>query len=128
MDVTEQFFFTFTEANGVPGYEQEVRAMLRRYMEPLGELSQDKLGSLICHQPGDGPNVMLAGHMVGGSTDGSAIHLHGTRVPTVVVGIAARHIHSHGSIIHRDDYDNAVKWMKAVVTKLDAETVAGLTA
>src|SRR5690606_10738325 len=32
-------------------------------MEPLGELSQDKLGSLICRQPGEGPKVMLAGHM-----------------------------------------------------------------
>ncbi|HRQ14653.1 MAG TPA: M42 family metallopeptidase [Promineifilum sp.] len=63
MDQTEQFLKALTEAHGVPGYETEVRAVLRQYMSPLGDLSQDKLGSLICRQPGDGPRVMLAGHM-----------------------------------------------------------------
>ncbi|MDX1688662.1 MAG: peptidase M28, partial [Candidatus Promineifilaceae bacterium] len=63
----------------------------------------------------------------GGATDGGAIHLHGTGVPTVVVGVPARHIHSHGAIIHRDDYDRAVRLVAAVVSKLDEETVAGLT-
>lgn len=63
----------------------------------------------------------------GGATDGGAIHLHGTGVPTVVIGVAARHIHSHGAIIHRDDYENAVKLVTALVTRLDAETVASFT-
>lgn len=63
MDQTEEFLKALTEAHGVPGYETEVRALLRQYMEPLGDVTQDKLGSLICHQPGDGPKVMLAGHM-----------------------------------------------------------------
>jgi putative aminopeptidase FrvX len=31
------------------------------------------------------------------------------------------------SIIHRDGYDNALKLLTAVVARLDAETVAGLT-
>lgn len=354
MDETENFLKALTEAHGVPGHEAEVQSLIRGYMEPLGAVSQDKLGSLICHQPGEGPKVMLAGHMdeigfmvshinkegflkflplggwwdqvllgqrvvvkshkgdvlgvigakpphmldaderkkvvekkdmyidigatakaeveaagvrvgdpvvpqsefavlanpktylskafdnrigcavaidtlryfagrphpnhlygvttvmeevgvrgattsvraidpdvaiilesdiagdvpgikpeessvklgggptmvlldarmipnlrlrdlfietaaelkvplqfstiTGGATDGAAIHLHGTGVPTVVIGVAARHIHSHGAIIHRDDYDNAVKLVTAVVAKLDTETVAKLTA
>jgi putative aminopeptidase FrvX len=66
--------------------------------------------------------------MPGGATDGSVIHLHGTGVPTIVIGVAARHIHSHNSIIHRDDFDEAVKLVSAVINKLDAETVASLTA
>ena len=66
-------------------------------------------------------------NMPGGSTDGGAIHLNHIGVPTVVVGVPARHIHSHGSIIHRDDYDNAVKLVTVLVAKLDAATVAGLT-
>lgn len=66
--------------------------------------------------------------MPGGATDGSIIHLHGTGVPTIVIGVAARHIHSHNSIIHRDDFDNAVKLVSAIVGKLDAATVADLTA
>lgn len=353
MDQTEQFLKALTEAHGVPGYETDVRRVLRDYMDPLGDVSQDKLGSLICHQSGDGPKIMLAGHMdeigfiithitddgfikflqlggwwdqvllgqrviikthqgdvlgvigakpphllpadersklvekkdmyvdigatkreevvaagvrlgdpmvpdssfvilanpqtylakafdnrigcalvidalrhfrdkagrpdlygvqtvmeeigvrgattsvraidpdvaiilesdiagdvpgikpeessvklgagptimiydarmipnlklrdlvidtateldiplqfsamPGGATDGAAIHLHGTGVPTVVIGVPARHIHSHGSIIHRHDYDHAVQLLTAVVAKLDAATVAGLT-
>ncbi len=62
-----------------------------------------------------------------GGTDAGAIHLHGIGVPSIVLGVAARHIHSHSSIIHRDDYDQAVKLLVALVRKLDAPTVASLT-
>ena len=64
----------------------------------------------------------------GGSTDGAVIHLHGIGVPTIVISVAARHIHSHSSIIHRQDYDNAVKLLTALVNRLDTATVAALTA
>ena len=60
-------------------------------------------------------------------TDGGAIHLHELGVPTVVVGVPARHIHSHGAIIHRRDYDEAVQLVTAVVARLDDETIIGLT-
>jgi putative aminopeptidase FrvX len=63
----------------------------------------------------------------GGATDGAAIHLHKAGVPTVVIAVPARHIHSHSSIIHRQDYDNALKLLVALVTCLDAACVAGLT-
>jgi len=62
----------------------------------------------------------------GGATDGGVIHLHGIGVPTLVIGVAARHIHSHSSIIHRHDYDNAVKLLSALIDRLDAITVASL--
>ena len=67
-------------------------------------------------------------YVEGGATDGAAIHLHHTGVPTVVIGVAARHIHSDSSIIHRDDYDNAVRLLVEMINRLDAETVAGFTA
>jgi putative aminopeptidase FrvX len=63
----------------------------------------------------------------GGATDGSVIHLHGTGVPTIVIGVAARHIHSHSAIMHRDDYDSALKLLLALIRKLDAATVRSLT-
>jgi endoglucanase len=66
-------------------------------------------------------------YIEGGATDGGAIHLHGTGVPTVVIGVAARHIHSHSAIIHRDDYDHAFKLLLGLVGKLDGDTVRGLT-
>ncbi len=63
-----------------------------------------------------------------GGTDGGAIHLHSTGVPAIVLGVPARHIHSHAGIIHRDDYDNLVNLVVALVKKLDKRTVRGLTA
>ncbi len=61
--------------------------------------------------------------MEGGATDGSVIHLYKTGVPTVVLGVPSRHIHSHNSIIHRDDFDYTVKLLKALIQKLDKKTV-----
>jgi endoglucanase len=66
--------------------------------------------------------------MLGGATDGAMIHLHNEGVPTVVIGVPTRHIHSHNAIMCRDDYDQALKLVTALVKKLDSETVAGLTA
>jgi putative aminopeptidase FrvX len=64
--------------------------------------------------------------IAGGGTDAGRIHLNGIGVPSLVVGVPVRYIHSHASIMHRDDFDNAVKLMVAVVKRLDAETVAKL--
>jgi endoglucanase len=71
--------------------------------------------------------LQLSAYSVGGTTDGAKIHLQGIGVPTVVLGIPSRHIHSHGSIIHRDDYENGLKLIKAVVARLDAATVDDFT-
>jgi putative aminopeptidase FrvX len=66
--------------------------------------------------------------MPGGATDGAQIHMHNEGVPTVVIGVPTRHIHSHNAILCRDDYDQALELVVALVKKLDADTVAGLTA
>jgi len=65
MDFTTRLLKELTEAHGVPGYEGPVRALMRDYLEPFGEVTQDRLGSLICQMPGssESPRVMLAGHM-----------------------------------------------------------------
>ncbi|MEY9975102.1 putative aminopeptidase FrvX [Lysinibacillus sp. RC79] len=43
------------------------------------------------------------------------------------IGIATRYIHSHAGILHRDDYDNAVKLMVEVIKKLDRDAVNKIT-
>ena len=63
MDQTEQLLQALSEAHGVPGYEAEVRALVRHHLEPLGTIEQDRIGSLVCRQGETGPRVMLAGHM-----------------------------------------------------------------
>ncbi|BCU81134.1 putative aminopeptidase YsdC [Polycladomyces abyssicola] len=58
-----------------------------------------------------------------GATDASHIHLHGRGVPTLTLGIPARYIHSHASIIHRDDLENLIRLLVEVIRKLDRTTV-----
>lgn len=87
-----------------------------------------KLRDLVMETAAKAEVSVQVSYVEGGATDGAAIHLHSTGVPTVVIGVPARHIHSHSSIIHRDDYDQAVKLIVALVNRLDATTVAELTA
>ncbi|HGE71588.1 TPA: M42 family peptidase [Candidatus Poribacteria bacterium] len=61
-----------------------------------------------------------------GGTDAGTIHINMRGVPSVVIGVPCRYIHSHSGIINRDDYDNTVKLITEIVKKLDAETVAKL--
>ncbi len=62
-----------------------------------------------------------------GGTDAKKIHLAGEGVPTVVLGVPARYIHSHNSIIDIKDYLAALQLTVAVVKGLDKSTVAGFT-
>ncbi len=57
----------------------------------------------------------------GGGTDAGRIHVHAQGVPSLVLSIPTRYIHSHNSIIHRDDYDAAVRLVVAILKKLDFE-------
>ena len=62
-----------------------------------------------------------------GGTDSGAIHLHRRGVPNLVIAVPTRHIHSHAGILCRDDFDQAVKLVAAVIKRLDVKTVARLT-
>jgi putative aminopeptidase FrvX len=72
--------------------------------------------------------VQIRADRISGGTDGAAIHLHGSGVPTVVLSLPVRYVHSHGGIIHRGDFDAAVELLAAVVMRLDAKAVKGMTA
>ena len=52
-----------TEAHSVPGHEDEVRAVFCDELGALGEISADRMGSVFCTFEGNGPRVMIAGHM-----------------------------------------------------------------
>ncbi len=66
-------------------------------------------------------------YMEGGGTDGGRVHINRAGVPSIVIGPPVRYIHSHNSILSRNDYDNTVKLVAEVIKKLDAKTVASLT-
>jgi endoglucanase len=62
-----------------------------------------------------------------GGTDASALHLYDLGVPTVVIGVPARYIHTHQSIIHRHDYHATLQLVLAIGQRLDAAVAARCT-
>jgi len=58
-----------------------------------------------------------------GGTDAGSVHLSNTGVPSAVIGICSRYIHTHASIIHIDDYAAAKEMLVKVITSLDKTTV-----
>jgi putative aminopeptidase FrvX len=65
MDATYSLLKELTEGFGPPGHETEIAKMMRKHVKGLGEVSQDRLGSIICKKEGTAaePRVMIAGHM-----------------------------------------------------------------
>lgn len=66
-------------------------------------------------------------YVPGGGTDAGSIHLTANGVPTLAVTIATRYIHTHAAILHRDDYENAVKLLVEVIKRLDRDMVNTIT-
>ncbi|WP_407269108.1 M42 family metallopeptidase [Radiobacillus sp. PE A8.2] len=65
--------------------------------------------------------------LAGGGTDSGSIHLTANGVPALSITIATRYIHTHAAMLHRDDFDNAVKLIVEVIKKLDADKVKEIT-
>ena len=86
-----------------------------------------KLRDFVLHIAEEANIPVQLSYIERGATDGAAIHLHHIGVPTIVIGVAARHIHSHSGIIHRDDVDNALDLLVRIITRLNQETVDSLT-
>lgn len=63
----------------------------------------------------------------GGGTDAKSFHTAGLGVPSVVIGVPARYIHSHHGLLHLGDFDSTVALVTELVHRLDAEAVAELT-
>ncbi|MCZ6679131.1 MAG: M42 family metallopeptidase [Candidatus Poribacteria bacterium] len=61
-----------------------------------------------------------------GGTDAGAIHQVGHGVPSIVLGVPARYVHSHVSIINIDDYQAALDLLLRVIPRLDQSTVKDL--
>lgn len=54
-----------------------------------------------------------------GGTDAGAIHMSNIGVPSIIVGIPSRYIHSHSSIIDKSDYDEAFKLVFDMIKNFD---------
>lgn len=58
-----------------------------------------------------------------GGTDAGSVHLSNHGVPSAVIGICSRYIHTHASIIHVDDYQAAKDLLIKLVKNTDQTTV-----
>lgn len=66
MDASAKLLQELTNANGVSGYESEIRAIMKRELKSLTDkVETDKLGSVLATKKGtaDNPRVMVAAHM-----------------------------------------------------------------
>ncbi len=59
----------------------------------------------------------------GGGTDAGAQHTSLKGIPSIAITVPVRYLHTHTSVIHEEDYLNAIKLVKAVVKKLNQESV-----
>jgi putative aminopeptidase FrvX len=62
-----------------------------------------------------------------GGTDARSFQQHGLGVPTIVLGVPARYIHTHQSVLDLSDLLACVDLAKALARRLDGEAVARLT-
>lgn len=61
-----------------------------------------------------------------GGTDAGRVHTSNEGVPSAVIGICSRYIHTHGSIIHVDDYAAAKELIVKLVKACDKSTVESI--
>jgi len=54
-----------TEAHGVPGFEEEIQAVIKKHLPPRTRIEYDRLGSIVCKKVGTKPEprIMIPGHM-----------------------------------------------------------------
>ncbi len=57
----------------------------------------------------------------GGGTDGRALHLAGSGIPSIVTGVPVRYAHSHNCLIHLDDFYALVDLLEAVCMATGSE-------
>lgn len=63
-----------------------------------------------------------------GGTDAGRVHLSNEGVPSAVVGICSRYIHTHASIVHIDDYAAAKELIVKLVKACDKSTIDSIKA
>ncbi len=58
-----------------------------------------------------------------GGTDGGSIHQANRGIPSIVLGVPARYVHSHVSIINIDDYTATLELVKQLIHQIDSSTL-----
>ena len=54
---------TLCQADGISGYEDEIRLIMKKELSKYGETEVDKFGNVICTKGSGSPKIMIAAHM-----------------------------------------------------------------
>ncbi len=118
-----------TPADDLPGFTDRQAVLGKgpqiRFCDPTA-ISNRKLVRFVEKAAMEkGIPIQLAVRKSGG-TDAKSIHVQGHGVPTVVIGVPARYIHTHVSLIQWKDYVAACELVAELVVRLDARAVTAL--
>lgn len=91
-----------------------------RFMDPSAILNREFIRFVIGTAEKNAIPYQLAVRRKGG-TDAAPIHLHASGVPTVVIGVPSRYIHTHNTILDISDYLNTLKLILKLIEALDGE-------
>jgi putative aminopeptidase FrvX len=115
---------------GIPGSSARQGALGRgvqiRLLDPTALMSRRLVDTLVGIAEEMGLPYQLAVRRTGG-TDAKSLHVSGLGVPCVVLGVPARYIHSHQSVIQLSDYLVTVELVTAALRRFDTASVASLT-
>ena len=67
-------------------------------------------------------------HTIGGGTDAGQIHQSNIGCPSIVIGVAMRHMHSHVGVIDLVDVEGGLRAVRELIKVLDRKKVDSLTA
>ncbi len=111
-------------ADDLPGSSREERqaaigsGVQIRFMDPSAIMNRKFTEFVIdCATKNDIPHQVAVRRR--GGTDAAPIHLHASGVPTVVLAVPARYVHTHNTIIDISDYLSALKLVLKLIETLD---------
>lgn len=61
----------------------------------------------------------------GGGTNGGPIHLAEAGIPTIVLGVPVRYVHTHYGISAVSDYEKCIQWALEIIQCIEKEDVTG---
>jgi len=121
-----------TPADDTPGHPSSVRQAVLgqgpqiRVMDPTALMNPRLVRFVTDVATEKNIPYQLAVRRTGG-TDAKAFTTSGLGVPSVVIGVPARYIHTHNAIIHLDDFLATVALVVEVARRLDTAAVASLS-
>lgn len=122
-----------TPADDLPGTDESERqgalghGVQIRVMDPSAIMNRTLVDFAVDTSESLGIPCQIAVRKTGG-TDAKAIHIHGSGVPTLVLGIPARYIHTHNSIISIRDYLGALDLILELLQRMDRRLAESCTA